>query len=415
MLFSISNRVLLRGFLAGAVVIAGASACSRSDRTETASDTTAAVLPDTMSDQATTTPATPPSGADTAAGYRGMERDTSTAPDTTTIPPEPADTARAITDTSETSAAPVDTTTSVESADAEGEVALQARVDTARAEADVTAEVSVAAAGETDTAAIGDVSADTATAGYAEMARDTSTTPEQIDTIAQAEAADTMAQAEGDVALQATVDTVGADTTVDVSADVAVAAESDTAVIVGDSAVAAQPDTSAYGHADTAAIQAQADTTAEVPAEVAVETSPDVDTPGPRAKEDTISTKADSLAQYHEGEHVRSPEDSAEAYGYVSPEEDTGDASVSQEDQEDVAAAEAPTDEVGAAAIGGNVTGADAVASMTRQGVPCVVVDPESDETVRWDMSSTPVTLNPCGLGSMNLSKIWTAESGLQE
>ena len=342
MLFSISNRVLLRGFLAGAVVIAGASACSRSDRTETASDTTAAVLPDTMSDQATTTPATPPSGADTAAGYRGMERDTSTAPDTTTIPPEPADTARAITDTSETSAAPVDTTTSVET--------------------------------------IGG------------MARDTSTTPEQIDTIAQAEPADTVAQAEGDVALQATVDTAGADTSVNVSADVAVAAESDTAAIVGDSAVAAQPDTSAYGQADTAAIHAQADTTAEVPTEVAVESSPDVDMPGPRAKEDTISIKADSLAQYHEAEPVRG----------------TGDASVGQEDREAVAAAEDRTDEVGAAAIGGNVAGADAVASMTRQGVPCVVVDPESDEAVRWDMSRTPATLNPCGLGSMVLSRIWT-------
>ncbi len=408
MLFSISNRVLLRGFFAGAVVIAGASACSRSDRTETGSDTTAAVLPDTMSDEAATTQATPPSGADTAAGYRGMERDTSAAPDTTTVPADPADTARTITDTNETSAAPVDTTTSAETTGAEGDVALQGRADTARAEADVTAEVDVSAAGEADTAAI-DVSADTATAGYAEMARDTSTTPDQIDTIAQAEPADTVAQAEGDVALQTTVDTAGADTSVNVSADVAAAAESDTAVIVGDSAVAAQPDTSAYGQADTAAIQAQADTTADVPTEVAIERSPDtvtvvgdtssVDKPGPRAEEDTISIKGDSLAQYHEAERIR----------------DTGDASVGQEDPEAVAAAEDPTDEVGAAAIGGNVTGADAVALMTRQGVPCVVVDPESDETVRWDMSRTPATLNPCGLGSMNLSKILTAENELQE
>ena len=40
------------------------------------------------------------------------------------------------------------------------------------------------------------------------------------------------------------------------------------------------------------------------------------------------------------------------------------------------------------------------------------MVDPEENEAVRWDMSSTPVTLNPCGLGSMNLSKIWTAGQG---
>jgi hypothetical protein len=47
---------------------------------------------------------------------------------------------------------------------------------------------------------------------------------------------------------------------------------------------------------------------------------------------------------------------------------------------------------------------------MTRQGEQCTVVDPESDEEVRWDMSSTPATLNPCGLGSMNLSKVWTEQ-----
>jgi hypothetical protein len=58
--------------------------------------------------------------------------------------------------------------------------------------------------------------------------------------------------------------------------------------------------------------------------------------------------------------------------------------------------------------MGGTVTGADAVAMMTRGGERCNVVDPEADEEVRWDMSSTPSTLNPCGLGSMNLSKVWT-------
>jgi hypothetical protein len=76
-----------------------------------------------------------------------------------------------------------------------------------------------------------------------------------------------------------------------------------------------------------------------------------------------------------------------------------------------VAAVEAPSDEVGAAAIAGNLTGPQAVSLMTRQGARCIVVDPESDEAVRWDMASTPVTLNPCGLGSMNLSKIWTEVS----
>jgi hypothetical protein len=55
-----------------------------------------------------------------------------------------------------------------------------------------------------------------------------------------------------------------------------------------------------------------------------------------------------------------------------------------------------------------NVTGSEAVEMVSRQDARCSVVDPESDAEVRWDMSSTPVTLNPCGLGSMNLSKVET-------
>ena len=73
------------------------------------------------------------------------------------------------------------------------------------------------------------------------------------------------------------------------------------------------------------------------------------------------------------------------------------------------------SDEVGAAAVAGDVTGAEAVALMSREGVRCAIVDPEENEAVRWDMSSTPVTLNPCGLGSMNLSKIWTEGSAGEE
>jgi len=104
--------------------------------------------------------------------------------------------------------------------------------------------------------------------------------------------------------------------------------------------------------------------------------------------------------------------DSTELLGNVTPDEaadETADEQIVRpEDRETVAASEAPTDEVGAAAVSGEVTGADAVALMTREGVRCGLVDPEANEAVRWDMSSTPVTLNPCGMGSMNLSRIWT-------
>jgi hypothetical protein len=83
------------------------------------------------------------------------------------------------------------------------------------------------------------------------------------------------------------------------------------------------------------------------------------------------------------------------------PVTDTGDG-------ETEIAAQNRTEAAGAAAVGGTVTGADAVAMMTRGDERCSVVDPESDEEVRWDMSSTPSTLNPCGLGSMVWTKVWT-------
>lgn len=282
MSFSLSNRALLRGMLAGAVVLT-ATACSRSDRTESGRDNSAVVLPDTsnnagdasggtstgaVSDTATapaqssgsTQPSTPadsnspraattvPSDSD-AAGYHSMERDT------TNIPNQHVDSARVTAATSD-SAAPTDTATST---------------------------------------------ADTSAAGYAEMARDTSTVADQVDTAA--------------------TDNAG---------------------------------------------------------------------------------------------RIRPPEDSTEILGNVTTPDDAADETadeqvVGPEDRDAVAASEPQTDEVGAAAVSGNVTGADAVALMSREGVRCAVVDPEVNEAVRWDMSSTPATLNPCGMGSMVLSRIWTA------
>jgi hypothetical protein len=386
MLLSIFNRALLQGIMASAVVLAGATACSRSDRDDTAGDNSAAVLPDTTgvaTDTGTTTGAisdtasatapsnaprarTAPAGSDSvqsgnkeeeaAAGYREMDRDTATTPS------EP-DSARVNADTSETSLNTGDSA-SVETA---GAAPVTDTTPAAVAIDERAVAVDSANAADTSAAELA-VTSDTAAAGYAKMARDTATgTPEQADT-----------------ALQAEADVV---------------------------------------EADTAVIHARVDTTAEVPTEVAIETSPDtvtvvgdsssVDKPGPRAKEDTISIKADSLAQHHDADRVRPPEDSTEILGNVTGDETADEADVSQDEQETVAASEAPgekptTDEVGAAAIGGNVTGVDAVSLLTRQGEQCIVVDPESNERVRWDMSSTPATLNPCGLGSMNLSKIWT-------
>ena len=247
MSFSLSNRALLRGMLAGAVVLTG-TACSRSDRTESGRDNSAAVLPDKD-----------------GAGYRSMERDTTS------------------------------TTATSDSA---------------------TVEMS---ASSTDTTASTDVSADTTAAG---------------------------------VALNTTIDT-SSEASADVSAETGVAA------------------------ADTA------------------------DTTGNTGR-------------------IRPPEDSTEILGNITTTDEAADETADEqvvrpEDRETVAASETRTDEVGAAAVGGNVTGAEAVALMSREGVRCAVVDPEASEAVRWDMSNTPITLNPCGMGSMILSRIWTAGSGGQE
>jgi hypothetical protein len=293
MRFSLSNRVLRRGILAGAVVLTG-TACSRSDRTESGSDTTAAILPDTSSNAAQ------PYGADTATGavsdtatpsrpsstqpYRPMERDTTNVP--------ASDSARVTADTAKTSSTPsLDTSVS----------AIPESADTG----------SIEMAGASDTT----------TAAQVEMARDTSTVPDQVDTAAAPS---------GVVAVQTTTDTTSpADTTADASR--------------------------IYPPEDSTRV-------------LAVE----------RVTDDAVDETADEQI-------------------------------IVSEDEETVATSETRTDEVGAAAIGGEVTGADAVALLSREGVRCALVDFEANEAARWDMSSTPVTLNPCGMGSMVLSRIWTA------
>ncbi|MGH7510612.1 MAG: hypothetical protein ACREMZ_14230 [Gemmatimonadales bacterium] len=361
MALAITNRALLRGMLAGALVLAGTTACSRSDRTETGSDNTGAVVPDTMSGTVTQpgtsdtvvgiqsdtaratadptapgmeTAATPrQDGEDTigtasdeeAAGYRGMEPDSSIRP----------------TDTGDTVTVSRDTASIGISGDT---ASTDAYADTPNT---TSVEMEGAAAAADDSVGA-DWAADTA-AGHAEMARDTSTTQEQTGAPAPAEA-----------------QRVAVDTTTGMDADVTAEGElaveqSDTAVVVGDTAHIAR--------------------TGERLEPVAAEAEGN-----------------DTLTVVSQDEPVRPPEDSTEIYGNV-----TGEADPDSDEE-----IEAGAEEVGAAAISGNITGAEAVGLMTRQGAHCIVVDPEADEEIRWDMSSTPVTLNPCGLGSMTLSKVWT-------
>ena len=349
--FSQTNYALLRGLLVGAVVLASASACSRPDRTETGTNNTGngAMVADTANSQDQSNAVMPPAGdtasaanADTnratgtanapraetanptpesasrpdtsAAGYREMDGDTSTAEMAA-----PRDSARV---TADSTMAPGEQSSVPPSDSAPMEVATPTTDDTSAAApqgetpeaAAVPADSSVEMAG----AAVQDWVADSAT-GYSEMRHDTSTTM----------ASDTSASA---------VDTA--------------VASSDTTVGVGDSANVART--------------------------------------GDRLDPVAASAEANDTLTRSEGTPVRPPEDSTEVYG----------------NRTDNAA----PDEVGAAAIGGNVNGADAVALMTRQGVQCIVVDAESAQGDEVDMSDTPTTLNPCGLGSMVPTRIGTQQ-----
>lgn len=429
MYFSASNRALTRTLMAGALVLAGTTACSRPDRGESGGDTGAAVIQDTMTPPAvgqgtatgtdttnmrdtgatvgidttsgTGTTMTGTAAGDTApariqsdapraataspsaegqdtleqgdtvsAGYRAMERDTA-------VVPAETDSARVTEDTSETSQIIPDTVTGF----ADTVSAEMAAGDTAAAEM----------VAEADTVATGIAgAADTASAGYVEMARDTSGIADQIDTTAGA-VADTAG------AIQAQLDT----------------AQTETEVAVADTGAAIS-----VGVADTTYNDGRIR-----PPEDSAEVGGQVNT-----ATDTVAVSADAAVGARGADttenagRIRPPEDSTSVTADVNAADTADEAPVAAEQapvgenaadtdvnrSQDVAASETGTDNVGAAAVGGTVTGAEAVAMMSRQGISCRVVDPDSDEEVRWDMSSTPVTLNPCGLGSMNLSKIWT-------
>ena len=409
---TVSNRALLRSLMSGAIVVLGASACSRSDRVESGSDNTAAATQDTAISGATqdapgtgqdrvasdtSTGTSENTGTGAAAGDTAPARVQSNAPRAATASP---------------SADRPDTSASAKSGTAgyratERDTAAQPESDSAR----VTEDTSETSLNQADT----DTTMDsTGAAGYAEMARDTTGGADQIDTTASAAAAadvqDSTMNAGRVRPIEDSTETMGQVTTDTGN----VAAISDTFA-----AIAVRGD-------DTTGNANAQDTTMNAgrvrPIEDSTETMGQVttDTANVGVSSDTVPGDAAIAARGADttgnAGRIRPPEDSTEMQGNVSSAEsagvnaaDTADEAPVVADRETQVASEDRTDAVGAAAIDGTVTGDDAVAMMTRQGEQCTVVDPESDEEVRWDMSSTPATLNPCGLGSMNLSKVWTA------
>jgi hypothetical protein len=370
----IHNRSLLRGMVAGAVALASASACSRSDRADTGRDTTqtGAVAPTDTHPSATPqsnsakqpTTGTQPTLADTATeastsevGKAGSETATSsqrirpsdsavTAQDSTKVKDaESVSGYQAM--GHDTSAVPRDTTASASVIDTSANAGAPTGTEMGGVADHVMA----------DTSVTHEVTSDTANSGYAPMARDTSVELAQSDTTAQAQV-DTSSQAQADTA------TIG-----------------DTAVILTQADTTQQAELAVGTEADTTAMAN--DSTAGQPAE--------------RVHPDTVSQKADELAK-HEPARVRPPEDSTETLGHV-----TTDASAANADASAVGAA-------GVASTGNIATGEEAVGQMSRGGERCTVAIPEKSRDVQWDMASSPATLNPCGTGTMTLPRTWTGE-----
>jgi hypothetical protein len=175
---------------------------------------------------------------------------------------------------------------------------------------------------------------------------------------------------------------------------------------------------------DTSTVADQADTAATPSGDVALQTATDTNAQAePDVSPEIGVAVADSADTTDSAGRIRPTEDSTEIAALTTDstngteitttdeavDETADEQIINPEDQETVVASETPTDdEVGAAAVAGNVTGADAVALLSRAGVRCGLVNAEANEAVRWDMSSTPVGLNPCGMGSMVPSRIWT-------
>jgi hypothetical protein len=212
----------------------------------------------------------------------------------------------------------------------------------------------------------------------------------------------------------------------------------DTATVaVTDTGIAAESDTTGniQVQADTATTteQAQADTTSNVQTDtVAVaavdsttQDSTQADVANENAAGDTLQANAGRIrppedstevlgnvttdsaaagngdvASQSESDRIRPPEDSTEVHGNVTSDNDRAAAS----------SGEAETSAAGAAAMGRNVTGAEAVALISRAGERCVMVNDESTEA-SWDIADSPANLNPCGNGTMTLSRVRTGET----
>jgi hypothetical protein len=219
-----------------------------------------------------------------------------------------------------------------------------------------------------------------------------------------------------------------ADTSAHQHSDTVAVADPDTTTIQAQVDTTTQhQDTLAQVASDTAAIAVQVDTTTDQPdTEVAAANQADTATvvgdsvqigkTGERLEPSAADADANADTLAIERERVRPPEDSTETLGNVQPQRAEADVEAGAQVQADAdleTVGDANVDAAGAARVetsAGMVTGAAAVSAMTREGQRCIVLDPEHTADVRWDMASSPASLNPCGTGTMTLPRIWMAE-----
>jgi hypothetical protein len=369
MRLTIHNRPLLRAWLASAAMLAGAMACG-GDRAETGSS---------QGDQAGA--ATLADTGVAAAQSALIDRDTSSTDTTsgaTSAAPQPGTNNNRKNDQPKTLNAAPDTSVSGYQAMARD------RADTGRPAEDTvvvgdSAEIGKAGERLEPTQSSEQANADTLTT---QIESDRVRPPEDsTEMLGNVTTGDSMAVA-GDTAVTGSPEMARDTSTALAQADTMAQVQVDTATQVTDASTQVAADTAA-------AIQAQVDTTTiDQQTEVAVETPAD---------------SADTLAA--ETERVRPPEDSTEVLGNVTTQEDEANQDV------EVVADQAPTGAVGAQTSGTTLTGAEAVAQLTREGQRCVVVETEeAEEDIRWDLASSPASMNPCGTGTMTLPRIQTEE-----
>jgi hypothetical protein len=393
---SMQNQALLRGILVGAV-LSGATACSRHDRAGAGRDTTesgaTAVTPSdsqtsTTAPQLSTGAATQPSGDTARTTVRDAGRTIAQAPTPRTGPSSTQATRDTTVKSAEAGVSGYremkrDTSAQVSSASS---VRAAAPDTTSPETAGTGAATPLDSAGVTSDYAL---TTDTATAGYSEMARDTSSAAGRGDTAAVAVADTTTPAGSANAGIKVQLDTTTAQTQVDTTAalhhtDTLAVATADSADTVG---AKGEQAASQVANADTR----QGNSGRIRPPEDSTEIAGHL-------TGDTSSAVNGNVANQAGTERIRPPEDSTEILGNVT----------SDKDRAEPTAREVPTEAARAASMGNAVTGIDVVSLMSRAGARCVVKDASSD--VSWDLADSPAALNPCGTGTMTLSLVKTGQ-----